>query len=169
MHERSLAWHMGTWLLLTLGLTIVPRPAGVEAQDKTAAKAAAPAQPGDELLGEWWTESRQGRIRFVRHNDGTYRGIVSWRPANLDTEDSPAIDRNNKNPKLRTRPMLGLVLIWKLVYEDGSWNDGYVYNPRNGSSYRFEAKLLDKDTLKIRGYAGISLFGASQIWKRFRP
>ena len=33
-------------------------------------------------------------------------------------------------------------------------------------TYRFEAKMVDKNTVKIRGYMGIPLLGQSQIWKR---
>ena len=53
-------------------------------------------------------------------------------------------------------------------YEDGEYNDGYVYNPCDGKTYRIEAKIIDQNTVKIRGHRGIPLLGQSQIWKRAR-
>ena len=43
---------------------------------------------------------------------------------------------------------------------------GRVYNPRDGKTNRIEMKVLDRETLKIRGYIGIPLLGQSQICKR---
>jgi uncharacterized protein (DUF2147 family) len=115
--------------------------------------------PPDAIVGEWWTEGKQGRIRFVRGADGTYSGI-------LVGGNDPGADVNNKDPALRKRPLLGIVLMWHLRPDDGEYVDGYVYNPRNGETYRMKAELTSKTTLKIRGYLGISLFGQSQIWTR---
>jgi uncharacterized protein (DUF2147 family) len=124
--------------------------------------------PGDALLGEWWTENNQGRIRFTRDRDGTYRGTTTCCKPDKPSEDHPAVDLHNPNPKQRGRSTVGIVLIWKLAFEDGEYVDGYVYNPRDGKTYRFEAKMVDKNTVKIRGYMGIPLLGQSQIWKRVR-
>ncbi len=115
--------------------------------------------PPDAIVGEWWTEGKEGRIRFVRSPDGTYSGI-------LVGGNDPGPDVNNKDPALRNRPLLGSVLMWHLRPENGEYVDGYVYNPRNGETYRMKAALTGKTTLKIRGYLGISLLGQSQIWTR---
>src|SRR5262249_39746819 len=108
--------------------------------------------PPDAIVGEWWTEAKQGRIRVVRSPDGTYSGI-------LVGGTDPGADVNNKDPALRKRPLLGTVLIWHLRPDDGEYVDGYVYNPRNGETYRMKAELTGKTTLKVRGYLGIWLLG----------
>jgi uncharacterized protein (DUF2147 family) len=115
--------------------------------------------PADAILGEWWTEGKEGRFRFVRTPDGTYAGI-------LVGGNDPGVDVNNKDESLRKRPLLGSVLIWHLRPDDGEYVDGFVYNPRNGKTYRIKAELTGKTLLKIRGYVGISLFGQSQTWAR---
>ena len=120
---------------------------------------AAAAPPPDAILGEWWTEGKQGRIKFVRASDGTYTGL-------LVGETRPGTDVNNPDPALRKRPLLGIVLMWHLRPDDGEYVDGYVYNPQNGEIYRMKAEVTGKTTLKIRGYVGISLFGQSQTWTR---
>jgi uncharacterized protein (DUF2147 family) len=120
---------------------------------------AQPTPPGSAILGEWWTEGKEGRIRFVRADDGTYQGILVWGA-------NPGKDVNNKDPKRRNLSVLGSVLIWHLRYDDGEYVDGYVYNPRDGDTYRIDAELMARNALKIRGYLGIRLFGQSQTWAR---
>jgi uncharacterized protein (DUF2147 family) len=127
------------------------------AQPHAQPEAATP--PPDAIIGEWWTEGKEGRIRFVRGADGTYAGI-------LVGGNDPGPDVNNSDPALRKRSLLGTVLLWHLCPEDGEYVDGYVYNPRNGKTYRMKAELTGKTTLKIRGYLGLSLFGQSQTWTR---
>ncbi len=140
-------------LLLGVAGTLPPR-----AQQHVQEDAATTAPP-DAIVGEWWTEGKQGRIRFVGSPDGTYSGI-------LVGGNDPGTDVNNKDPALRKRRLLGAVLMWHLRPENGEYVDGYVYNPRNGETYRMKAEVTGKTTLKIRGYLGIALLGQSQTWTR---
>jgi uncharacterized protein (DUF2147 family) len=132
-------------------------PQLAHAQPTAEPRAATP--PGSAILGEWWTEGKEGRIRFVRAEDGTYQGILVW-------GSNPGKDVNNKDPKRRNLSVLGSVLIWHLRYDDGEYVDGYIYNPRDGDTYRIDAELMARNALKIRGYLGIRLFGQSQTWAR---
>ncbi|HEX7478128.1 MAG TPA: DUF2147 domain-containing protein [Polyangiales bacterium] len=132
--------------------------------DSSAASAG--AQPGDALLGEWWTEGSEGRIKFIRAHDGTFRGITTCCPHPQADKRNPSKDIHNPKPELRDRSTIGIIIIWKLQYDDGEYENGYVYSPRDGKTYRMDIKMLDRDTVKIRGYLGIPLLGQSQIWKR---
>jgi uncharacterized protein (DUF2147 family) len=136
-----------------------PRLSSSDGSEPLAAK-----YPAESILGEWCTEVQEGRpparVNFVRAQDGTYTGILSWSSA-------PRKDVNNKNPNLRDRPVVGIVLMWNLHYDDGEYTDGYVYNPEDGGTYRIKAEVLSPESLKIRGYLGISLFGQNQKWTRY--
>jgi uncharacterized protein (DUF2147 family) len=122
--------------------------------------------PPDSILGEWCTQREEnrppGRIKFLRADDGTYTGVISW-------QSESKKDVHNKDPKLRDRPLVGAVLMWHLRYDDGEYVDGYVYNPEDGGTYRVNAEVLSPESLKIRGYLGISLFGQTKLWSRFHP
>lgn len=39
-------------------------------------------------------------------------------------------------------------------------------DPNSGKTYSCKLKLVDADTLKVRGYIGISLIGRTETWKR---
>ena len=44
-----------------------------------------------------------------------------------------------------------------------------AYNPEDGGTYRLKAEVLSPESLKIRGYWGISLLGQNKMWTRFHP
>lgn len=154
-------------LLLVLGavatapvFSALPIASRVEASDvKPKLKRADLAEQG--IFGEWWSEEKDGRIRFYKHRDGTVRGNLVW-------SKKPRADVENDNPKLRKRSIIGIVLMWGLRFEDGEYEDGYVYNPEDGNVYRVDIEVLGPDRLQVRGYMGISLFGQSQVWTRYR-
>ena len=52
---------------------------------------------------------------------------------------------------------------------DGAWSGGFIYDPNSGKTYRGKIKLTDPDTLRLRGYIGISLLGRTEVWKRQHP
>lgn len=145
-------------LSVSAALAVVPSLGMADEKTKPAAPelAAAPS-----IVGEWWTEGKDGRIRFVKHEDGTYRGLVSWGA-------EPRKDRFNKDPKLRDRPIVGIVLMWNLVYRDGKYEGGYVYNPEDGRTYRVAASLEGSSSLKLRGYLAIPLLGQTKTFTRYR-
>jgi uncharacterized protein (DUF2147 family) len=149
---------LGLMSLLALAGAGLHAAASAQAVDPTKA----PRVAGDEILGEWWTENNEGRIRITRDKEGFYRGTTTC----CEKDGKATIDVNNPKPELRNRSTLNIVLIWKLKFEDGEYVDGFVYNPRDGKTYRMEMKVIDKETLKIRGYLGISLLGQNQVWKR---
>ena len=135
------------------------------AQSAKSAPSTAQAKPAwngqDGIVGEWWSEEKDGRIRFYRHRSGTYRAILSW-------SKKPRADTENDNPKLRSRSIVGIVLMWDLRFDDGEYEDGYVYNPEDGNVYRIDCKVLGPNRLEVRGYLGVALFGQTQVWTRYR-
>ena len=163
MSKRKIAFIAGILLGSALGALAI---SSAQASDTEEGMLSSTKFPPDAIVGEWLTPREEnrppGRIKFVRGNDGTYTGIMSWAA-------EPKKDVNNKDPKLRDRPLVGAVLMWHLRYDDGEYTDGYVYNPEDGGTYRMNAEVLAPDSLKVRGFLGISLFGQTKIWSRFHP
>ena len=46
------------------------------------------------------------------------------------------------------------------------WEEGKIYDPKSGNDYSCEIKMTDANTLEVRGYVGISMFGRTDVWKR---
>ena len=84
-----------------------------------------------------------------------------------DKEDDggPRIDKNNPDTKKRKNLMIGLQILnsFKYYKNDKVWDDGTIYDPKNGKTYSCTIKKVGK-TLEVRGYVGISMFGRTDVW-----
>jgi uncharacterized protein (DUF2147 family) len=123
--------------------------------------------PGkDEILGKWWNHEKDAHIVIYKCGN-EYCGKIVWLKEPLDEDGKPKRDKNNPDESLRSRPTLGLDILSGFVFEkDRTWEDGTIYNPRDGKTYSCYLTLLDDNKLKVRGFIGISLIGKTQYWER---
>ncbi|MGB1169263.1 MAG: DUF2147 domain-containing protein [Flavobacteriaceae bacterium] len=70
------------------------------------------------------------------------------------------------NGKRKNAPILGMNILTGLNKDGNEWSGGKILDPKNGKEYKCYIQLLDKNTLKLRGYIGFSMFGRTAIWKR---
>jgi uncharacterized protein (DUF2147 family) len=119
----------------------------------------------DKLEGLWYNDIKSAKVEITRGNDGKFYGKVVWLKEPLKN-GKPKVDELNEDPKLRSRPRLGLQLLNGFVKDgDNKYDDGTIYDPLNGKTY--SCKITYKgNTLDIRGYIGISLFGRTTVWSR---
>lgn len=68
--------------------------------------------------------------------------------------------------KRKNQKILGMDILTGLEEDDDEWSGGKILDPKNGKEYKCYIKLKDANTLKLRGYIGISLIGRTAIWKR---
>ncbi len=117
------------------------------------------AQSAQNILGVWLSETKESKIEMYQQGDELFGKIV-W------VKTDGIKDTKNPDPKLRSRPLLGLVILtnFKNAGSD-AWDNGKIYDPLSGKTYSCNFKLVDKK-LKIRGYVGISLFGRTSTWTR---
>jgi uncharacterized protein (DUF2147 family) len=67
----------------------------------------------------------------------------------------------------KDKPAMGLEIIRGLKPDGDAWDGGDILDPENGKVYSCSARVEDGgDTLRLRGYIGISLLGRTQTWKR---
>jgi uncharacterized protein (DUF2147 family) len=103
--------------------------------------------------------------RFIKKAINTTADRLAESPNNPD--GTPRTDSNNPDETLRNRPLKGLENLRDFVAKgDNKWADGRIYDPKNGSDYACEMKLVDENTLEVRGFIGVSLFGRTDVWKR---
>jgi uncharacterized protein (DUF2147 family) len=46
------------------------------------------------------------------------------------------------------------------------WKGGTIYDPESGKTYKAYFYLENKNTLKLRGYVGVSALGRTQTWTK---
>lgn len=81
-------------------------------------------------------------------------------------------DRCDKKDPRYQQPILGMIFItdMKMDRDDNKKWHGKILDPENGKIYSANMTLSnDDESLTVRGYVGISLFGRTQIWSRIDP
>jgi uncharacterized protein (DUF2147 family) len=115
-------------------------------------------------IGLWQDEDAQFEI-YDSH--GTLSGRIVSIKNESGAEGKIRTDIHNPDPSKRARPVIGLVMMSGFVKEsDTHWDHGMIYDPRNGNTYSCSMDLDGPDTIKVRGYVGISLLGRTEVWTR---
>lgn len=117
----------------------------------------------DAIEHTWFNEEKTAKIQVYRAKDSKFYGKIIWLKE-PEKNGKPKIDENNPDAKKRTQPILGL-LILKGFEKAGSntYDDGTIYDPKNGKTYSCKIKHNGK-SLDVRGYVGISLLGRTTTW-----
>ena len=122
----------------------------------------------DALLGVWESGSGKARVKIDKSTD-KYFGKIVWLREPNNEEGKPKVDKNNPEERLRTTPLLGYRMLKDFSYKgEKTWEDGTIYDPENGSTYSCTIKMTDENTLEVRGFIGVSLFGRTDVWKRIQ-
>ena len=121
----------------------------------------------DALVGVWKTGEGNAMVRIYKNGE-KYQGKVVWLKEPIDPETGkPKQDKNHPDEINRTRPVLGMVNIWGFSYKENNlWDDGNIYDPKNGSTYSCTIKMINPNTLEVRGYIGVSIIGRTDNWTR---
>lgn len=129
------------------------------------------------LQGSWLTqkETKNAKIDIQPCAKDAQRlcGKIVWLEKPFDDQGQPKVDKNNPDPSLQRRSLLGLELLsgfHEKEGEPGVWEGGTIYNPEDGETYhcviRLQKNAQGQDILHVRGYVGIPWFGKTQIWIR---
>ncbi|UTA70273.1 DUF2147 domain-containing protein [Emticicia sp. 21SJ11W-3] len=112
----------------------------------------------DITQGTWYNDEKSGKIQFFKQGDKIFGKIV-W--LQDPTENGkPRTDKQNPDEKLRSRPIIGLVNLKNFKQTGkGTWEDGEVYDPKNGKTYSCKLTLASPTRLDVRGFIGISIIG----------
>jgi uncharacterized protein (DUF2147 family) len=118
-----------------------------------------------------WVEAKKHKIAvWVEECQGQLCGRIYWLKKPLTKNGTPKLDDKNPKVALRTRHQCGLQILsgFSPSKKANVWHNGEIYNPKSGKTYHSEIYLAKNETLKIRGYIGIPLFGKTLEWQRPR-
>jgi uncharacterized protein (DUF2147 family) len=120
----------------------------------------------DKILGVWEVGSGKARVKIFQYGN-KFGGKIVWLKEPNYPEGGAKVDRNNPDESLRTKPLLGYTNLTGFEAKgDGKYENGTIYDPENGSTYNCVITMTDDNTLEVRGYIGVSLFGRTDVWKR---
>ena len=117
------------------------------------------------IEGVWIVEDGDGLIEF-QLLDEQLSGVIVGSVSDPNRAKPARYDDLNPEPGLRERPLLGLAIFTNLLSSGSDKWKGQVYDPNTGKTYKCTITLVNANTLKVRGYIGLSLLGQTRIWTR---
>ena len=120
----------------------------------------------DAIIGNWYNQEKDAVIEIYKSNS-SYSGKIIWMEAPNDENGKPKLDNLNPNKDLQSRPRMGMEIMYNFnPDENKTWDDGSIYDPKSGKTYSGTITLKDKNTLDLRGYVGLPIFGRTAVWTR---
>ena len=117
----------------------------------------------DILPGIWVTEGSRSKVEIFRTGN-SYAAKIIWLAEENNTEGQPKTDKKNPDPALRSRPIIGLVILSDLKLENGIWKGSKIYSPERGEYIDCSLQLQDGYTLRITATKGF--FSTTKYWRK---
>ena len=110
---------------------------------------AAPAL-ASEATGVWKMANGKVTVK-VSPCGGNLCGTVVALKKPRDDKGRPRLDKENPNPALRQRPVIGLTILSNMKQRGNGYWVGTIYNPDDGNTYSSQMELQNPNTMKVNG------------------
>lgn len=117
-------------------------------------------------VGLWIDHTGRGAVEIAACGNNLCGRIVWLQDPNGD-DGKPLVDALNHDRARRGKPICGLQIIGGLKRQpDGSWDEGWIYDPEQGQSFDVELTMLRSGQLQVKGYKGFKFLSQTFQWRR---
>lgn len=120
---------------------------------------------GDKIIGTYKAvqEGNVSKVKISKNGNG-YRAQVIWLEKPNNPDGTPRLDKRNPDKAKAKLRADKVVLIDKVVYKDGEWTDGKIYDPTKGKTFNVSVKFKDAKTLAVTG--SLLMFKKTVYWTK---
>ena len=119
---------------------------------------------------EYWTSDKDGwSVKTAPCGDALCAYLVDFKLRATDPPGYQPVDEHNPDRNKRQDKMCGHLMMGGFhpsKSKDITWDGGWIYDPDSGSTYDGKITIVDQNTVKLRGFIGISLFGKTLVLRR---
>ena len=127
----------------------------------TAPFAPLSADMADKVVGVWLRPENGSHIKFYKCG-GSLCGKVA------KVTDPSRKDVNNPDPKLRTRPVVGVLIMNGAKKTNANSWEGKLYSTDSGKTFNGTVTILDESSLQLRGCVFARIFCRNENWSRVK-
>jgi len=123
----------------------------------------------DVILGKWQAIENNIIVQVYKDENNEFKGKIVWfNDGEGNKKMAVWTDKRNPDPALRSRKILGMNVLEKLVYDpkSNSWENGIIYDAKNGRHWNSAASLNKDGTLKVKGYWHFKFIGRTMTFRR---
>jgi uncharacterized protein (DUF2147 family) len=121
----------------------------------------------EDAVGHWQVVNSDGspggKVDTYIENGKLFGRVTEVRPGR-----TPKDVCDKCSGEFKDQLILGMVNMREFHSEGDDWVGGTVVDPENGKQYKGKIWAVGKDTLRMRGFIGISLLGRTETWTRLK-
>lgn len=111
------------------------------------------AANADDILGVWWSPEQKTKVEITKEDNKYVGRIIAIRP-------------EAKDKKIEGQSLLNYPILKNFEFKSDSWKEGTIFDPENGKTYKCVISLKNPNTLSVRGYVGMPLFGRTAKFEK---